>query len=172
MNQNNVLERDKAKSQENAPDSETAVSRNRHSGAKINPPAATGGLEKTQTGLAQTGIDFATAFLAGIQARFRVNEVVELSERIYQARVRREPSPLKPEERKNDIMIFCEAFEVYQSSWAHVVRRHFKDLTGQHFEDFETAIEVLGEELYDNAERPGPIVTMVTPATFAEELAE
>ena len=142
---------------------------------KRNPPGvSTGGSQmRVNAGAGDaTGADFASAFLAVIQARFRVNEVVNLSERIHEAHVQGKPSPLTPEGRKNDIPIFCEAFEVYQASWPRTVRLHFKDLTGQHFEDFETSLEALGEALYAGAERPGPVVTMITPATFAEELAE
>jgi len=142
---------------------------------KRNPPGvSTGGSQmRVNAGAGDaTGADFASAFLAMIQARLLVNEVVDLSDRIHEAHVQDKPSPLTPEGRKRDISIFSEAFEIYRSSWPRKVRLRFKDLTGQHFEDFETSLEALGEALYDGIERPGPVVTMITPATFAGELAE
>jgi hypothetical protein len=116
-----------------------------------------------------TGADFASAFLAVIQARFRVQAVVRAEARILKRREQGETLDLDPADRGEDLAIFREGFEVYRACWPEPVRRYFDELTGETYVAFADALTVLGEALYEGAARPGPVVSMITPEAFRHE---
>jgi len=138
-----------------------------HTEEKESPPMRNGGPSQKQRGGADSADDFASAFCRVLQARYRVKEVIRVAAEIEASKAVRER--LRPDERGENLAVYREAFEVLLGVWAWPVRRHFEQLMGHPLEEFEHAVELLGEELWGSAAAPGPIVSMITPRCFENE---
>lgn len=138
---------------------------------KRNPPGVpSGGLQCVNRAGAgdAPGVDFASALLTVIQARYRVGEVMRAEARII-ARRRADQSDIAADERGEHLAVYREGFEVYRGTWPEPVRRHFAALMGESYDAFADALQVLAEALYEGAARPGPMGAMITPEVFGDE---
>jgi hypothetical protein len=141
------------------------------SGEKRNPPGVLSGGPQMRVSAGAgdaAGVDLASAFLAVVQARFRVTSVMDAERRILARRARGE-AEIPADERGEHIAIFGEGFEVLQATWPPPVRDGFARIFGCSFEAFDQALTVLGETLYETAVDPRPVTGMITPATFEAE---
>lgn len=86
------------------------------------------------------------------------------------ARRARGEAELNPAERGENLAIFGAAFDVYRACWPDPVRHYFQDLTDATYAVFDLALTVLGEALYEGAERPDTVVSLITPQAFTGEL--
>ena len=109
------------------------------------PPAATGGAVTQEAPSKENADGFARAFCIVVQARSVVNAIMFYADRL--CRMDADGWKLSADNRHEVEEPYWAAWPIYQGCFPTYVRTRFPELMGVAFDDFETAMECVGEHL-------------------------